>query len=88
MKKTTKKTTLVFAIAALLGGTSLCLAGGNKGGASNLTPGDQMKDQGTKPTKGASEFSPGDRMKDSTTTPKSGASDFTPGDRMNDKRKK
>jgi hypothetical protein len=62
---------------------------GNAGGASEFSPGDQMRDRGgpTKGSRGASEFSPGDRMRDSGTTGR-GASEFSPGDRMNDTRKK
>ena len=62
---------------------------GNAGGASQFSPGDQMRDSGgpTKGSRGASEFSPGDRMKDTTGTSR-GASEFSPGDRMNDIRKK
>jgi len=62
---------------------------GNAGGASQFSPGDQMRDTGgpTKGSRGASEFSPGDRMKDTTGTSR-GASEFSPGDRMNDTRKK
>ncbi len=63
---------------------------GNAGGASEFSPGDQMRDRGgpTKGSRGASEFSPGDRKKDTTGTTGRGASEFSPGDRMNDTRKK
>jgi hypothetical protein len=51
---------------------------GNAGGASEVTPGDQMKD--------ASEVTPGDQMKDKGgPAPGSrGASEFSPGDRKKD----
>jgi hypothetical protein len=64
--------------------------GGNAGGASESSPGDQMRDRGgpTTGSRGASEFSPGDRMKDSKATTGRGASELSPGDQMNDARKK
>jgi hypothetical protein len=61
-------------------------------GASEFSPGDQMRDRGgpTRGSRGASEFSPGDRMRDQGTTGRGttgrGASEFSPGDRMNDRR--
>ncbi len=63
---------------------------GNAGGASEFSPGDQMRDRGgpTKGSRGASEFSPGDRMRDTGGTSGRGASEFSPGDQMNDTRKK
>lgn len=82
------KTTSVIAVAVLMAGTGAALAGSNKGGASSFTPGDQMRDTGTKSPKGASEYTPGDQMKDTAVKPKTGASTFSPGDTMNDKRKK
>ena len=56
---------------------------GNAGGASDVAPGDQMKDKGgpTPGSRGASEFSPGDRKKDAGSTVGRGASEFSPGDR-------
>jgi hypothetical protein len=96
MKKIT-----VLAAAVLLIGSSACGYAAPKGvsgdtggvkGASEFSPGDQMKDSGgpRKGSRGASEFSPGDKMKDSggATTGSRGASEFSPGDRMNDTRKK
>jgi len=63
--------------------------GGSKG-ASEFSPGDQMRDKGgpTRGSRGASEFTPGDQMRDKGTTGRGsrGASEFSPGDRMNDKR--
>jgi len=88
-----RKLTLLAA-ALLLASTAGGYAGpkgpGNAGGASQFSPGDQMRDSGgpTKGSRGASEFSPGDRMKDTTGTAGRGASEFSPGDRMNDTRKK
>lgn len=54
-------------------------------GASQFTPGEQMRDSGRR---GASEFSPGDRMRDTGGPHRGsrGASEFSPGDRMNDMR--
>jgi hypothetical protein len=62
---------------------------GSSRGASEYSPGDQMRDRGgpTQGSRGASEYSPGDQMKDrSKSTTGRGASEFSPGDRMNDKR--
>jgi hypothetical protein len=63
---------------------------GNTGGASEFSPGDQMRETGgpNKGSRGASEFSPGDQMKDTKGTTGRGASEFSPGNRMNDTRKK
>jgi hypothetical protein len=60
---------------------------GSSRGASEFSPGDQMRDRGgpKRGSRGASEFSPGDQMKDRGTSGR-GASEFSPGDRMNDKR--
>ena len=66
--------------------------GGNAGGASEFSPGDQLKDRGgAKPgSRGASEFAPGDQRKDvPKAAPKTegrGASEFSPGDRSKDTR--
>jgi len=64
--------------------------GSNAGGASEFSPGHQMRDRDgpTKGSRGASEFSPGDRMRDTGGTSGRGASEFSPGDQMNDTRKK
>jgi hypothetical protein len=78
----------VLVAAALLIGASPAFAQKSKG-ASELSPGDQMRDSRTQTTKGASEYAPGDRMKEPGTTGMSkGASELSPGDRMNDRRKK
>jgi hypothetical protein len=60
--------------------------GSNAGGASEYSPGDQMKDRGgpTPGFRGASEFAPGDQKKDSGSTVGRGASEFSPGDRAKD----
>jgi hypothetical protein len=78
-----------FFLASMATGYAGPKGAGNAGGASQVSPGDQMRDSGgpTKGSRGASEFSPGDRMKDTTGTSR-GASEFSPGDRMNDTRKK
>jgi hypothetical protein len=66
--------------------------GGNAGGASESSPGDQLRDQGgPRPgSHGASEFAPGDQRKDARKgAPRSegrGASEFSPGDRAKDSR--
>jgi hypothetical protein len=86
----------LLAAAALLALPATANAGpkgggpGNAGGASQFSPGDQMRDSGgpIKGSRGASEFSPGDRMRDSVGTTGRGASEFSPGDQMNDARKK
>lgn len=80
---------------AVLVGSAIYASAAPKGGtvgrgASESSPGDQMRDAGgPKPgARGASEFSPGDRMRDAG-GPKPGArgaSEFSPGDKMNDKR--
>jgi hypothetical protein len=78
----------VLVAAALVIGASPAFAQKSKG-ASEFSPGDQMRDSRTQTTKGASEFAPGDRMRDQGTTGMSkGASELSPGDRMNDRRKK
>lgn len=61
---------------------------GSSRGASEFSPGDQMRDRGgpTPGSRGASEFSPGDQKRDQGMTGQGGASEFSPGDRMNDKR--
>ena len=87
-----KKATLLAAVILLIG-SSACGYAQTKGstgtsrGASEFSPGDQMKDKGgpTKGSRGASEYSPGDRMKDTGTTGR-GASEFSPGDQKNDTR--
>lgn len=87
------KTTLL-AVALLIGSTMYGVAApkGTTGGpgASEMSPGDQMRDAGgPKPgARGASEFTPGDKMRDAGGPKKGarGASEFSPGDRMNDKR--
>jgi hypothetical protein len=86
-----KKITLIAASLLLVVSSVVGIAGprgGGTKGASGLSPGDQMRDLGTKPTRGASEFSPGDQMKDLGTKTTKGASEFTPGDKMIDIRKK
>jgi hypothetical protein len=78
----------VLIAAALVIGASPAFAQKSKG-ASELSPGDQMRDSRTQTTKGASEYAPGTRMKEPGTTGMSkGASELSPGDRMNDQRKK
>jgi len=87
----------LFAAAALLAGSSVYGYAAPKGtggtdarGASEFSPGDQMRDAGgpKKGARGASEFSPGDRMRDAGGPKKGtrGASEFSPGDKMNDAR--
>jgi hypothetical protein len=97
VKETNMKKLTLLAAALLLVSTASGYAApkgsgnaGNAGGASEFSPGDQMRDSGgpTKGSRGASEFSPGDRMKDTTGRAGRGASEFSPGDRMNDTRKK
>jgi hypothetical protein len=87
-----KKITLIAASLLLVVSSAVGYAGprggGGTKGASGFSPGDQMKDLGTKTTRGASEFSPGDQMKDLGTKTTKGASEFTPGDKMIDLRKK
>ncbi|MEW6643693.1 MAG: hypothetical protein AB1586_24505 [Pseudomonadota bacterium] len=80
------KKILAVATAALLGATSIALAGSNKGGASGMSPGHEMR---AGSTKGASEYSPGSHMRDKkgTVGRSKGASEYSPGDRMNDTRK-
>jgi hypothetical protein len=85
----------LIAVVAIIGLSSACYAepkgaSGTPGatrGASEFSPGDQMKDKGTT-GRGASEFAPGDRMRDAGGPKKGarGASEFSPGDQMNDKR--
>jgi hypothetical protein len=83
-----KKMTVLAA--ALLLASSASGYAAPKGGASEFSPGDQMRDRGgpTQGSRGASEFSPGDRMRDTGGTVGRGASEFSPGDQKNDKRKK
>ncbi|SHM73322.1 hypothetical protein SAMN05444321_7396 [Bradyrhizobium lablabi] len=57
----------VLVTAALLIGASPAFAQKSKG-ASEFSPGDQMRDSRTQTTKGASEYAPGDRMKEPGTT--------------------
>jgi hypothetical protein len=85
----------LIAAAIIIGLASVCYAGpkgasgtpGATRGASEFSPGDQMRDKGTT-GRGASEFTPGDRMRDAGRPKKGarGASEFSPGDQMNDKR--
>jgi hypothetical protein len=90
---------VVIAAAILIGtaGSALAQKGGHgtagmggSRGASEFSPGDQMRDAGgpKNTTRGASEFSPGDRMRDAGGPRKTtrGASEFSPGDQMNDRR--
>ena len=94
MKKTVLLTAAALLIASSAVGYAQSRGTGSMGttrGASEFSPGDQMRDSGgPKPgARGASEFSPGDRMRDSGTTGRGsrrGASEFAPGDKMNDKR--
>jgi hypothetical protein len=87
--------TSIFAViaAALLAVSSVSVSaqqrGGNAGGASEFSPGDQLRDQGApkRGGRGASELAPGDRKKDVPTTQGRGASEFSPGDQKNDRRK-
>jgi hypothetical protein len=86
-----KLTLLVAALLLVSSASGYAEPKGNAGGASELSPGDKMKDSGgpTKGSRGASEFAPGDKMKDSggPTKGSRGASEFSPGDKMNDTRK-
>jgi hypothetical protein len=77
-----RKATLLAASILIM--SSVCGYAAPKG-ASQFTPGDQMRDGGQR---GASEFSPGDRMRDAGGPHRGsrGASEFSPGDRMNDVR--
>jgi hypothetical protein len=85
----------IFAVTAvaLLAVSSVSVSaqqrGGNAGGASEFSPGNQLRDQGEPNPggRGASEFAPGDRKKDAPTTQGRGASEFSPGDQKNDRRK-
>jgi hypothetical protein len=88
MRKLTLLATALL-LASTATGYAASKGAGNAGGASEFSPGDQMRDTGgpKRGSRGASEFSPGDRMKDTTGTSR-GASEFSPGDRMNDTRKK
>jgi hypothetical protein len=63
--------------------------GGNAGGASESSPGDQLRDQGgpKRGGRGASELAPGDQKKDAPSTQGRGASEFSPGDQKNDRTK-
>jgi hypothetical protein len=89
-----KKVTLLAAAALLAGSSAFGYAAPNgtgaTGGASEFSPGDQMKDSGgpKKGARGASEFSPGDKKNDARGLKKAtrGASEFSPGDKMNDAR--
>ncbi len=83
----------LLALAILIGSTVYGFAaprGAGGPGASQMSPGDQMRDAGgPKPgARGASEFTPGDTMRDrgGPTKGAHGASEFSPGDKMNDKR--
>lgn len=87
----------LFAATALMVASTACGYAQTKGtttspgtsrGASEFSPGDQMRDRGgpTPGSRGASEFSPGDQKRDSGMTGRGGASGFSPGDKMNDKR--
>jgi len=83
----------LLALAILIGSTALGVAaqkGGGGRGASEFSPGDQMRDAGgPRPgARGASEFTPGDTMRDKGGPKKTtrGASEFSPGDRMNDRK--
>jgi hypothetical protein len=91
--------TILLAATALLVASTACGYAQTKGttggmsspggrGASEFSPGDQMRDRGgpRAGSRGASEFSPGDQRRDRGTTGRGGASEFSPGDRMNDKR--
>ena len=97
MKDINMKKITLLAAAALLAGSSVYGYAAPKGagatnaqGASEFSPGDQMRDSGgpKKGARGASEFSPGDRMRDAGGPKKDarGASEFSPGDKMNDAR--
>jgi hypothetical protein len=83
----------LLALAILIASTAFGIAapkGGGGPGASEMSPGDRMRDAGgPKPgARGASEFAPGDTMRDSGGSRKTtrGASEFSPGDKMNDKK--
>jgi hypothetical protein len=86
--------TLLAAAALLAGSSAFGYAGpkgtGAMGGASEYSPGDQMRDSGgpMMGARGASEYSPGDQMRDSGGPKKGarGASEYSPGDKMNDAR--
>ncbi len=90
MKKMT-----ILAAAVVLIAASACGYAAPRGtvgmGASEFSPGDQMRDSGgpRQGSRGASEFSPGDRMRDLGGPRRGarGASEFSPGDQMNDKRR-
>jgi hypothetical protein len=92
MKEADMKKLTLFAAALLLASSVSGYAApkSNAGGASEFSPGDQMRDSGgpKKGSRGASEFSPGDQMRDSggPTRGSRGASEFSPGDQMNDRR--
>jgi hypothetical protein len=91
-----RKLTLLAAAAFLAGsaiyGYAAPKGGGSAGGASQFSPGDQMRDAGGPQggARGASQYAPGDQMRDSggPTTGSRGASQFSPGDRMNDTRRR
>jgi hypothetical protein len=84
----------LITVVAIIGLSSACYAEpkgasgtpGTARGASEFSPGDQMKDKGTT-GRGASEFAPGDHMRDAGGPKKGarGASEFSPGDQMKDK---
>jgi len=81
---------IAVATALLLGTVSFAVAQTTKTspGASQYSPGHEMKNSKTNKGPGASEYAPGDRMHDKGTVGQSkGASEYSPGDRMNDKRK-
>jgi hypothetical protein len=70
MKETDMKKLTLLAAALLLASSASGIAApkgsGNASGASESSPGDQMRDKGgpIKGHRGASEFSPGDKMND------------------------
>src|SRR5262249_10636388 len=96
-KEESMRQVTLFAAAAIVAASTACGYAQSKGtaspgasrGASQFSPGDQMRDRGgpTPGSRGASEFSPGDQMRDRGTTGRS-ASEFSPGDKMNDTRRK
>ena len=85
------KKTIAVTAALLLGTATFALAqnrgGSTSPGASQYSPGHEMKGSKSSNGPGASEYSPGDQMRDKGTTGRSkGASEYSPGDRMNEKR--
>lgn len=85
-----KSVTLIAVVLLLSSSAGGYAASRNLGGASEFSPGDQMRDRGgpTLGSRGASEFSPGDRRRDTSGTIGRGASEFAPGDQKNDLRRK